>query len=74
MGRSRAADAPLVLDNDVSSRMLFGISPDDIDQEAQLLRVVRQVRAVDNGQVFSRPKRNKAREVPLAESVLRLIG
>jgi len=38
---------------------LFGISPDDIDREARVLRVVRQVRVVDNQQAFSLPKRNK---------------
>lgn len=51
---------------------LFGISPDDIDREARVFRVVRQVQVVDSKQVFSLPKRNKTREVPLAGSVLRL--
>ncbi|MDQ2708417.1 MAG: site-specific integrase [Actinomycetota bacterium] len=51
----------------------FGVSPDDFDREAGVLRVVRQVRVVDGKQVFSLPKRNKTREVPVAQSVLRLL-
>jgi integrase len=52
---------------------LFGISLDDIDREAGVLHVVRQVRVVDGRQVFSLPKRNKTRDVPLARSALRLV-
>jgi integrase len=52
---------------------LFGVSPDDIDREAGVLHVVRQVRVVDSRQVFALPKRNKTRDVPLARSVLCLV-
>ena len=52
---------------------LFGVSPDDLDREAGVLHLVRQVRVVDGRQVFSLPKRNKTRDVPLPRSVLRLV-
>jgi integrase len=52
---------------------LFGISPDDLDWDAGLLHVVRQVRVVDGRQVFALPKRAKTRDVPLARSLLRLV-
>lgn len=50
-----------------------GFSPDDIDREAGALHVVRQVRLVDSRLVFSPPKRNKTREVPMPRSILRLV-
>ena len=52
---------------------LFGVSLDDLDREAGVLHVVRQVRVVDGRQVFALPKRNKTRDVPLARSVLLLV-
>jgi integrase len=49
----------------------FGLSPEDIDRDAGVLHVVRQVRLVDNRRaVFAPPKRGKTREVPLAPAVL----
>lgn len=51
----------------------FGFSPDDIDREAGVPHVVRQVRLVDSRLVFAPPKRNKTREVPMPRSVLRLV-
>lgn len=51
----------------------FGVSPDDIDLEAGVLHVVRQVRLVDSRLVFAPPKRNKTREVPIARSVVRRV-
>nr|WP_255426486.1 site-specific integrase [Pseudonocardia sp. C8] len=51
----------------------FGVSLDDIDREAGVLHIVRQVRLVDSRLVFSPPKRNKTREVPIARSVVRLV-
>jgi integrase len=50
---------------------IFGLSPDDIDRQRKVLRVVRQVRTVEGRRVFSLPKRSKTREVPLPASVLR---
>ena len=47
---------------------LFGVSPDDLDREAGVLHVVRQVRVVDGRQAFALPKRNKTRDVPLARA------
>lgn len=52
---------------------IFGVAPDDFDREAGVLHVVRQVRVVEGRQVFSLPKRNKTRDVPVAASVLRLL-
>ncbi|WP_367115025.1 hypothetical protein [Actinophytocola sp.] len=44
---------------------MFGLSPDDIDREAEVVNVVRQVRLVENKPVFAPPKRGKTRSVPL---------
>lgn len=52
---------------------IFGVSPDDFDRDAGVLHVVRQVRVVEGRQVFSLPKRNKTRDVPVAASVSRLL-
>lgn len=48
---------------------IFGLSPDDIDRERRVIRVVRQVKIVRNVRVFSLPKGRKVREVPLPDSV-----
>ena len=50
---------------------VFGLSDADIDREANMLHVVRQVTVVDNRLVFAPPKRGKERSLPLAQSVLR---
>ncbi|MFD9737971.1 tyrosine-type recombinase/integrase [Umezawaea sp. NPDC059074] len=50
---------------------VFGLSPEDIDREEKVLHIVRQVRVVDNVQVFAPPKGGKERDVPLPGSVLR---
>jgi integrase len=52
---------------------IFGLSPEDIDRDRMILRVVRQLRQVERRLVFSLPKRNKTREVPLPSSVLRAL-
>lgn len=44
---------------------------DDVDRDEKVLHVVRQVRVVDNVQVFAPPKGGKERDVPLPDSVLR---
>lgn len=49
---------------------MFGLSPDDIDRETQVLHVVRQVQQTNSKLIFCRPKRDKARDVPLAGSTL----
>jgi integrase len=50
---------------------MFGLSPADLDRQANVLRVVRQVQQVDNRLVFCLPKGDKEREVPLPAGVLR---
>jgi integrase len=50
---------------------VFGLSPDDIDPEAKVVNVVRQVRLVENRRVFAPPKRGKTRSVPLSAGVAR---
>lgn len=50
---------------------VFGLSPDDIDREAEVVNVVRQVRLVENKPVFAPPKRGKTRSVPLSARVAR---
>lgn len=52
---------------------IFGLSPEDIDRERMILRVVRQVRIVERRLGFALPKRNKTREVPLPASVLQAL-
>ncbi|GGT00147.1 hypothetical protein GCM10010156_67840 [Planobispora rosea] len=48
---------------------LFGIAVDDLDFDNGLVHVNRQVRLVRSRQVFSLPKRNKTRSVPMPASV-----
>ncbi|GLZ43424.1 hypothetical protein Acsp05_70480 [Actinokineospora sp. NBRC 105648] len=50
---------------------IFGLSPDDLDREAESVNVVRQVRLVENQPVFAPPKRRKTRSAPLASGILR---
>ncbi|MCA1190077.1 MULTISPECIES: site-specific integrase [unclassified Saccharopolyspora] len=46
---------------------IFGLSPDDIDDGAGVVHVRRQVRKVRGQLVFSLPKRDKLRDVPIAQ-------
>lgn len=50
---------------------MFGLSVDDIDREAMVIHVVRQVQQVDSQLIFCLPKREKIRDVPLSDSVLK---
>ncbi|PPK70265.1 tyrosine-type recombinase/integrase [Actinokineospora auranticolor] len=52
---------------------IFGLSPDDLDREAEAVNVVRQVRLVGNQPVFAPPKRGKTRSAPLAGGLLRVL-
>lgn len=47
----------------------FGLSLDDIDFDAQILHVVRQVKLMRGRFVFAPPKHGKVREVPLPDAV-----
>jgi integrase len=47
----------------------FGLSPDDIDLEAGVVHVRRQVKLVGGRQIFGLPKYEKLRDVPLPGSV-----
>jgi integrase len=49
---------------------MFGLSPKDIDREAMVIRVTRQVQPVNNKLVFCLPKGEKTRDVPLSDRVL----
>jgi integrase len=49
---------------------MFGLSPHDIDREANIIHVVRQVQQVNNALMFCLPKREKVRDVPLSDSTL----
>lgn len=48
---------------------VFGISPDDVDEDAEKLRVERQIKIVRGKLVFGLPKHGKTREVPLPGEV-----
>jgi integrase len=50
---------------------VFGLSPDDLDRDAEVVNVVRQIRLVENKPVFAPPKRGKTRSVPLPSRVAR---
>ncbi|MGH3876160.1 MAG: tyrosine-type recombinase/integrase [Actinophytocola sp.] len=52
---------------------VFGLSPDDLDRDGEVVNVVRQVRLVENKPVFAPPKRGKMRSVPLASRVARAL-
>jgi hypothetical protein len=45
---------------------MFGLSPHDIDREAKVIHVVRQVQQVNNAMMFCLPKREKVRDAPLS--------
>lgn len=49
---------------------MFGLSPHDIDREANIIRVVRQVQQVNNALMFCLPKREKTRDIPLSDSTV----
>jgi integrase len=49
---------------------MFGLSPDDIDRDAQVLHIVRQVQQTNNKLIFCLPKRDKVRDVPLSAGTL----
>ncbi|MCP2337200.1 tyrosine-type recombinase/integrase [Actinomadura rupiterrae] len=50
---------------------IFGLAVDDIDFGNRVIHVVRQVRLVKGQLVFSLPKGDKERDVPLADSLAR---
>ncbi|MQA16414.1 MAG: tyrosine-type recombinase/integrase [Pseudonocardiaceae bacterium] len=49
---------------------ILGFSADDVDRDAMVVNVVRQLRVVGRTLVFAPPKRGKTRTVPISESVL----
>ncbi|HEX5116456.1 MAG TPA: site-specific integrase [Pseudonocardiaceae bacterium] len=49
---------------------MFGLSPDDIDRDAQVIHVVRQVQQTNSELIFCLPKRDKVRDVPLSAATL----
>jgi integrase len=48
---------------------ILGVSADDLDEDREMLRVVRQIKLVRGQMVFGLPKGGKTREVPLPRSV-----
>ncbi|WP_436496723.1 tyrosine-type recombinase/integrase [Actinokineospora sp. HUAS TT18] len=52
---------------------IFAFSPDDIDREAMVANIQRQIRWVEGQPVFSLPKRGKTRAVPIGAGVLEAI-
>jgi integrase len=48
---------------------VFGFAVDAIDWSGQMINVVRQVRLIDGVPVFSLPKRDKQRDVPMSDTV-----
>ncbi|MBV9012875.1 MAG: site-specific integrase [Pseudonocardiales bacterium] len=52
---------------------VFGLSPDDVDEESGVIRVERQIKIVRSRMVLGLPKHRKKREVPLPASVLKAI-
>ncbi|MFI9506790.1 tyrosine-type recombinase/integrase [Nocardia sp. NPDC052566] len=49
---------------------ILGLSPDDIDREAMVVHIQRQVKYVEGVLMFALPKREKTRFVPLSKAVL----
>lgn len=49
---------------------IFGLSPDDIDREDEVINVNRQIRWIGKVPVFAPPKGGKTRVVPLGSGVL----
>jgi integrase len=49
---------------------MFGISPHDIDREANIIHVVRQIQQVNTALMFCLPKREKAQDVFLSDHTL----
>ena len=49
---------------------ILGFSPVDVDREAMVVNVVRQLRVVGRTVVFAPPKGGKTRTVPISDSVL----
>ena len=47
---------------------VFGLSPDDLDREAEVVHVVRQIRLAENKPVFAPPKRGMTLSVACAAS------
>jgi integrase len=66
-----AITVPLGAGGGLRQGEMFGLSPDDIDREAMVIHVVRQVQQVDSRLIFCLPKREKIRDVPLSDSVLK---
>ena len=52
---------------------VFGLSPDDVDEEGGVIRVERQIKIVRSRTVLGLPKHRKKREIPLPASVLKAI-
>jgi len=50
---------------------IFGLSPDDVDFEARVVHVRRQVKLFGKSKVLALPKGEKERDVPLPKSVAR---
>jgi integrase len=61
---------PLGVGGGLRQGEMFGLSPDDIDREAKVLHIVRQVQQTNNALMFCRPKRDKVRDVPLSDRTL----
>lgn len=52
---------------------ILAFSPDDINREDMVSNISRQLRLIGRTLVFSLPKRNKERQVPISASVLEVI-
>ncbi|MBB5892794.1 tyrosine-type recombinase/integrase [Kutzneria kofuensis] len=52
---------------------ILAFSPDDIEEKAHRINVVRQIRVIDRTLVFAPPKRKKERQVPLSSAVRKSI-
>jgi len=52
---------------------ILAFSPDDIDRQEMVINVCRQLRLIGRTLVFSLPKRNKERQVPISPGVLEAI-
>jgi integrase len=49
---------------------ILGFSPDDVDREAMVVRVLRQIKTVRGVMMFAPPKGGKTRTVPVSPAVL----
>lgn len=69
LGGRDAAMADLGAATGMRQGEIFAFGEDEIDWSGQMIHVIRQVRLIGKTPVFSLPKRDKTRDVPLSDSL-----